>query len=101
MRALPLALNWFAACLIVFSAWAERFERSQSKNTMNDGAAGAGGGGGATAAAGAPNLSCRESMTLMLLFIQEALPPAAIVGLVVPWQRPSRVTRNCADPLQP
>src|SRR4030095_641863 len=46
MRALPLLLNAAAACLIVFSACWLRFERSQSKNTMNDGGATARGGGG-------------------------------------------------------
>ncbi len=40
---------------MVLSAWSERFERSQSKNTMNDGGATVGGGGGG-AADGAPNL---------------------------------------------
>ena len=50
MRALPLLLKAAAACLIVFSACWLRFERSQSKNTMNDGGATCGGGGGAAAA---------------------------------------------------
>ncbi len=57
MRALPLVLNAAAAWLIVPSACCERFARSQSKNTMNDGgvtAAGGGAGGGATS--GWPNL---------------------------------------------
>src|SRR4030095_12453478 len=46
MRALPFCLNAAAACRIVFSACWLRFERSQSKNTMNDGGVTTGGGGG-------------------------------------------------------
>ena len=80
MRALPLVLKASAACLIVFSAWADRFERSQSKNTMNDGGATAGGGGGGGGGA-EPNFSCRPSMTLKLLLVQ--LAPLT-VGFVVP-----------------
>ncbi len=57
-----------AACLIVASAWADRFERSQSKNTMNDGGATAGGGGGGGGGA-EPNFNCRPSITLKLLFV--------------------------------
>ena len=45
-----------AACLIVFKACWLKFERSQSKNTMNDGGATIGGGGGGAAMVGWPNL---------------------------------------------
>ena len=68
MRALPLVLKAWAACPIVVSACWLRFERSQSKNTMNDVAAGIGaGGGGATA--GAPNLYCKLNMAEKLLLV--------------------------------
>src|SRR5918994_6781605 len=46
MRALPRDLNAAAACPTVWTACCDRFERSQSKKTMNDGGAAAGGGGG-------------------------------------------------------
>ena len=70
MRALPLALKAAAACPIVVSACCDRFERSQSKNTMNDGGATIGGGGGGGGGAEAPNFNCRPSMMLKLLFVQ-------------------------------
>ena len=68
MRALPLVLKASAACLIVASACWLRFERSQSKNTMNDGGATIGGGGGGGGGAAEPNRMCRLSMALTLLF---------------------------------
>src|SRR5918993_886034 len=46
MRALPRDLNAAAACPTVWTACCDRFERSQSKKTMNYGGAAAGGGGG-------------------------------------------------------
>jgi hypothetical protein len=48
----PFVLKAAATCLIVFSAWADRFERSQSKNTMNDGGARPGARGGRDPAGG-------------------------------------------------
>src|SRR4029453_8800943 len=71
MRALPFDLKAAAACLIVFRACWLRFERSQSKNTMNDGGAPAGGGGGGGGGA-EPNFSCRPSITLKLLLVHWA-----------------------------
>src|SRR5215813_1138403 len=68
MRALPLARKASDACLMVLSAWADRFERSQSKNTMNDGGATAGGGGGGGGGAD-PKRSCKPSMMLKLLLV--------------------------------
>jgi len=56
MRALPLVLKALAACWIVVSACCDRFDRSQSKNTMNEGGVTAGGGGGGGATSGWPNL---------------------------------------------
>src|SRR5215475_6066230 len=69
MRALPLALKASDACLMELSAWADRFDRSQSKNTLNDGGATAGGGGGGGGGAD-PKRSCKPSMMLKLLFDQ-------------------------------
>ena len=80
MRALPLALKASAACLIVASACADRFERSQSKNTMNDGGVTTGGGGGGGGGA-EPNFSWTLASRAMSLLFQ--VEPATD-GLVVP-----------------
>ena len=80
MRALPLVLKASAACLMVVSAWCDRFERSQSKNTMNDGGVTIGGGGGGGGGA-EPNFSWMLPSRLMLLLLQ---PKPATVGFVVP-----------------
>ena len=53
---IALVLKAAAACLIVFSACCERFERSRSKNTIHEGGATTGGGGGGGATSGWPNL---------------------------------------------
>ena len=86
MRALPLVLKALAACWIVVSACCERFERSQSKNTMNDGGATTGGGGGGGGGA-ATNLYWMLAISEMLLLVVGDAADAKdllMVGLVVP-----------------
>jgi hypothetical protein len=65
---------------MVASAWADRFERSQSKNTMNDGGVTIGGGGGG-GGGDEPNFSWMLASRLALLFCQ--VVPATL-GFVVP-----------------
>ena len=69
MRALPLVLKASAACLIVFSACCDRFERSQSKNTMNDGGATTGGGGGGGGGRRAELVLQAQHQRMMLLLL--------------------------------
>src|SRR5215475_678338 len=52
MRDWPVCLKALAAWPIVFIAWGDSSERSQSKNTMYEVACGGGGGGGAWTACG-------------------------------------------------
>src|SRR5258708_31266829 len=98
MRALPRVLKAEAACWMVCTACADRFERSQSKKTINDCGAtaggGGGGGGGSEAQAAASSVVARTTSSFLSMIcslerrLREGRAPSRIAHPQRPQQRP-------------